>query len=108
TTWQVFTDAEGLAPGASGLYAVCGLADGKVAIGSYGGGISMYANGPVADFDFVSEELAVTFINQSFGSGLSYLYNFGDGKASTQPNPVHLYSKAGTYDVCLRITDDLQ
>ncbi len=108
STWQVFTDAEGLAPGASGLYAVCGLTDGKIAFGSYGGGVSMYANGPVADFVFVSEELAVTFINQSFGSGLSYLYNFGDGKASTQPNPVHLYSKPGTYNVCLRITDNLQ
>jgi gliding motility-associated-like protein len=34
----------------------------------------------------------------------SYSWNFGDGQTSTEANPVHIYSKAGSYDVYLRIS----
>jgi len=30
-----------------------------------------------------------------------YLWNFGDGSTSTDPNPFHQYAAAGTYKVCL-------
>ena len=33
----------------------------------------------------------------------SFIWNFGDGTSSTDPNPVHSYG-AGTYTVCLSIT----
>lgn len=33
----------------------------------------------------------------------SYLWNFGDGQTSTQPQPVHVYADKGTYTVTLTI-----
>jgi gliding motility-associated-like protein len=34
----------------------------------------------------------------------SYSWHFGDGQTSTEANPVHNYSKAGSYDVFLRVS----
>jgi PKD repeat protein len=34
----------------------------------------------------------------------SYLWNFGDGQFSSDPNPSHTYSKAGVYDISLSVT----
>lgn len=36
----------------------------------------------------------------------SYLWDFGDGRTSTEPSPVHTYSSRGTYTVSLKVTDD--
>jgi glucose/arabinose dehydrogenase/PKD repeat protein len=36
---------------------------------------------------------------------LSYLWSFGDGTTSTQPNPVHTYASAGPYVATLRVSD---
>ena len=47
----------------------------------------------------------IFFINTSIGSGLSYLWDFGDGNTSSLPSPVHAYSANGLYDVRLTITD---
>lgn len=33
-----------------------------------------------------------------------WLWDFGDGKTSTEPNPVHEYSTVGAYDVSLTVT----
>ncbi len=38
----------------------------------------------------------------------SYEWDFGDGKTSTDANPVHQYKSAGTYAVTLKVTDDRQ
>ncbi|HLG04114.1 MAG TPA: PKD domain-containing protein, partial [Bacteroidia bacterium] len=38
-------------------------------------------------------------------SPFSYLWDFGDGNQSTQPYPSHTYATAGSYLVCLTITD---
>ena len=35
---------------------------------------------------------------------VSLLWNFGDGKTSSKTNPLHIYSKAGSYDVSLTVT----
>ncbi|WP_038173157.1 collagenase [Vibrio pacinii] len=40
------------------------------------------------------------------GEIVSYLWDFGDGSTSTQANPTHQFSKAGTYTVSLMVTDD--
>jgi PKD repeat protein len=37
---------------------------------------------------------------------LSYLWQFGDGFTSTEPNPVYTYKEAGSYSVGLTVTDD--
>lgn len=45
--------------------------------------------------------LKVTFSDTSTGAISSWHWDFGDGKTSTQQNPVYTYRKAGTYDVTL-------
>jgi len=42
----------------------------------------------------------VQFTNNS-ANALSYLWNFGDGATSTDPNPSHQYTALGVYDVTL-------
>ena len=47
----------------------------------------------------------------STGSGdpelgpITYLWEFGDGTSSTQPNPTHTYAAKGSYTVRLRVSD---
>lgn len=36
----------------------------------------------------------------------NYLWNFGDGSFSNNPNPIHTYQKAGTYDITLSVTSN--
>lgn len=45
-----------------------------------------------------------SFTNTSLG-GTSFAWDFGDGSSSTQPEPQHMYSKIGTYQVRLIATD---
>lgn len=42
---------------------------------------------------------------QAFGSASLYQWNFGDGNSGSGATPVHTYTTAGTYNVCLVITD---
>ena len=46
----------------------------------------------------------ITFTNQSTENFLSVEWDFGDGATSTLNNPVHTYSKSGSYDVTLYVT----
>ncbi|MGM0947017.1 MAG: PKD domain-containing protein [Bacteroidota bacterium] len=71
-------------------------------------------NDPVADFTFTPNnecaDQSVQFTNQSTGTGLTYLWDFGDGNTSTQENPTHTFSSAiggGTrdFEVKLTVTD---
>ena len=39
------------------------------------------------------------------GDPLNYYWDFGDKTHSTEPNPQHIYNKAGIYDVKLTVTD---
>ncbi|HOY32026.1 MAG TPA: gliding motility-associated C-terminal domain-containing protein [Bacteroidales bacterium] len=50
---------------------------------------------------------SVHFINNSYsgGSGMDYLWNFGDGQFSTYENPVHYYTQSGLYTVTLVASD---
>lgn len=43
----------------------------------------------------------VTFNAKNAQNVTSYKWDFGDGQTSTQPNPTHKYTKAGTYTVKL-------
>ena len=60
---------------------------------------------PAASFNVSSTTgiapLRVTFTDKSTGSPTSWSWNFGDGETSTQKNPVHQFTKAGTYTVNL-------
>ncbi len=67
------------------------------------------AGGPTVDFDasnLVGCKLphAVDFTNKSI-NGVSYLWNFGDGSASTWQTPSHTYTVYGNYSVKLVVTN---
>lgn len=47
----------------------------------------------------------VTFTNTSVNAS-SYLWDFGDGNTSTDVNPLHSYTAAGTYTVSLTATEN--
>ncbi|TAE53894.1 MAG: PKD domain-containing protein, partial [Bacteroidetes bacterium] len=70
-------------------------------------------NHPVANFLVDDDEICpgtqVQFSDNSEPDTtlVSWLWNFGDGSTSTQPNPVHIYSTPGTYTVTLRVTNVL-
>ena len=49
--------------------------------------------------------LTVTFTDLSTGSPTSWYWNFGDGTNSTSQNPVHVYTKPGSYTVSLNATN---
>lgn len=50
---------------------------------------------------------AVQLTNESKGPGaLSYVWDFGDGKTSTEKDPQHVFNKRGTYTVKLTVNSD--
>jgi PKD repeat protein len=77
---------------------------------------------PIAKFEFNPEIFGIdratwqpttkeniVFTDQSSdpdGSIVSYLWDFGDGKTSTDRNPTHAYERAGSYTVTLTVTDN--
>ncbi|MCP3915545.1 MAG: PKD domain-containing protein [bacterium] len=48
--------------------------------------------------------LNVSFTNQASGEVNSYSWSFGDGSTSSQANPSHTYTNAGTYNVSLTVS----
>ena len=68
---------------------------------------------PSADFDFYPEEPKagdeISFSDLSTdvdGNIISWHWDFGDGSASNERNPIHKYSKPGRYNVTLIVKDD--
>ncbi|MBK9730972.1 MAG: PKD domain-containing protein [Chitinophagaceae bacterium] len=59
-----------------------------------------------AGFNYTEDGLQLTFSNSSIpGAGqIACSWNFGDGSTSTAFEPVHEYSQAGMYLVCLQIS----
>lgn len=52
------------------------------------------------------EGTSISFNILADGVDGNYLWNFGDGSFSNQPNPVHTYNKSGTYDITLSVTSN--
>jgi gliding motility-associated-like protein len=56
----------------------------------------------------VCENQSTSFVDASSSAGQEFVtawqWNFGDGNTSTQQNPTHTYSTAGTYNVQLSVT----
>ena len=65
-----------------------------------------------ANFEFVTSNadntapLTVAFTDRSSGKPLWYTWKFGDGFQSTDKNPIHTYTRPGTYTVTLTVTGD--
>lgn len=61
-------------------------------------------NPAVANYQYQTSSLTMIGTDISTGSNLSgWLWNFGDGNTSTEPNAVHTFAAEGTYDVCLSV-----
>ena len=64
---------------------------------------------PVADFDADitsgSAPLSVQFTDIS-QNAKEWSWNFGDGNTSSEPNPQHIYSSAGNYEVNLTVINE--
>ncbi|GIV33433.1 MAG: hypothetical protein KatS3mg031_0968 [Chitinophagales bacterium] len=58
-----------------------------------------------ASFSFVVQGMQVSFTNTSGAGAQITNWNFGDNTTSTLRNPVHTYTAAGRYTVCLSVTD---
>lgn len=63
------------------------------------------ASVPVASFTYTMSGKTVTFTDTSTGSPTKWSWSFGDRRTSRVQNPVHTYSKAGTYTVSLGVTN---
>jgi PKD repeat protein len=67
------------------------------------------ASAPTADFVGTptsgTAPLAVDFTDLSSGPPESWLWQFGDGTTSTEPNPSHVYAESGTYSVTLTVAN---
>lgn len=103
TTWKMYDHNSGLAPGA--VYSILGNSDGSVWFGTYKQGLSVFLNRVVADYDYVVIDQTVSFYNKSYANSAAFNWVFGDGAQSQKENPVHSYSAAGFYDVCLTVFD---
>jgi PKD repeat protein len=58
----------------------------------------------VADPKEGKAPLVVRFTDVSTGNPESWIWNFGDGSTSTQPNPVHTFTSPGAFHVNLTVT----
>lgn len=63
-------------------------------------------NGPFSAQKNQTIAMSATGSSDSDGYIASYAWNFGDGQSSSDMNPGHQYSAAGTYDISLVVTDD--
>lgn len=57
----------------------------------------------VASFDLFTSFLTAQLTNTSTNA-TSYLWDFGDGNTSTDPNPIHIYADTGDYVITLTVT----
>lgn len=64
------------------------------------------ANGPYSGKKGTAIKLSSIGSNDTNGTIASYLWNFGDGQTSTEANPTHAYSTAGTFTATLTVTDN--
>ncbi len=94
-----------------GVYDVC-LAISNTTTGctdTFCENVTISPNVNVCGADFTDSTSGQEGIFTSTSTGTTtftrYKWVFGDGGISHQQNPIHRYSAAGTYDVCLTITD---
>ena len=66
-------------------------------------------NNPVALFRYEVEDtlspLQVTFTDLSYYEPTTWHWGFGDGMTSQDTSPMHLFQNAGTYNVCLTVSN---
>jgi len=75
-----------------------------VSAGGFDVFVHKFCQGPPksADFTLNQQGAVVTFANSAVGA-TSFYWDFGDGNASTEKNPVHSYAADGAYSVRLTV-----
>ncbi|KAK3582489.1 hypothetical protein CHS0354_024036 [Potamilus streckersoni] len=63
------------------------------------------ATPPEADFTYETTNLQVVFTANTKNENLTYSWAFGDGATSDKRNPVHTYSKNGSFIVILQVNN---
>jgi gliding motility-associated-like protein len=65
---------------------------------------------PLANFSFSTSDLetgsAIQFMDNS-NNAVTYFWDFGNGQTSTEKNPKIIFNEVGTYNVTLKIVDEL-
>jgi PKD repeat protein len=56
-------------------------------------------------FTVTSNALTATMNGPTTGGATTWAWNFGDGQTGNGANPVHVYAAAGTYNVCVTVTN---
>ncbi|MCB9231490.1 MAG: PKD domain-containing protein [Bacteroidia bacterium] len=90
---------------ATGTYNVCLVATSSCGSNTSCQTVVITCTAPQAAFGFTTSVSTVTFADQSTGTPTTWTWSFGDGGTSTQQNPVHSYTSAGSYVVCLQAGD---
>jgi len=78
--------------------------DTKTVAAFIGAGFPPEANFSASPFDG-NIPLTVSFTDLSKNTPTDWMWDFGDGATSTDQNPVHTYTLAGTYDVRLKVSN---
>lgn len=90
---------------APGSYVVCLTATGPCGTDTHCDTVTITCPVPVAGWSYTNNFFSASFTDASTATVFSRIWDFGDGNTSTQLNPTHVYSTAGTYTVCLTVTD---
>ena len=64
-------------------------------------------DGLYAKFSYDKLQARVKFTNLSSSNAVSYHWDFGDGTASTEKNPLHTFHKSGYYTVTLTVKGEV-
>lgn len=64
-----------------------------------------YRSQSFLDYQAHLVNMDIEFLNRSNGNIVSFSWDFGDGNASMEENPVHRYQTEGTYTVTLSVID---
>lgn len=96
----------------SGQYDITFIVENSLCVDTMTVTQAVYVNsGPTAVFAVsdteACEPATIQFTDQSIADTTisSWFWDFGDGSTSTQPNPSHTFSSAGTYEVKLIVTN---
>ena len=89
-----------------GSYTVCLTISNDVGMDTYCRDIYIDIQAaPIVDFEFNAFNLNVLFTDMTLNEPTSHFWEFGDGTNSTAQSPLHMYSIAGIYQVCLTATN---